>query len=134
MGILKFLLFLLSIFPIVHFEYACPSSFGGEVLIYYPFILKGQEQGNNCTYINLTWYIDYNILRIALYDPRNCLPRRFMNNSMNISSSLFMTEYFQNYTFYNCLVNSDPEQYSALPIGCLSNSTNATVATCEVSP
>lgn len=42
-----------------------------------------------------------------------------------------MTEYFENYTFYTCLVNSDPEQYSALPIGCPSNSTNATVATCD---
>ncbi|KAL2490238.1 RING-type domain-containing protein [Abeliophyllum distichum] len=53
-----------------------------------------------------------------------------MKQSMNLSSSPFMAEFY-NYTFYTCPVDSYPVGYNVLQIGCLSNSTNSTVATTE---
>ncbi|KAL2468851.1 putative RING-H2 finger protein ATL21A [Forsythia ovata] len=79
-------------------------------------------------------YIDYYSNKITLYDPRNCLPGRLLNNSMNLSSSPFTAPYYENYTFYTCPKNAEPVGYYALPIGCLSNSTNATIATTREAP
>ncbi|CAI9768825.1 unnamed protein product [Fraxinus pennsylvanica] len=152
MGILKFPLFLFLIFPIVHSLNVCSSSFCGNIQIKYPFKLQGQETGNNCTYINLTcsnqgipilnlpfsgdFYvndIDYYDNIITLHDPSDCLPGRLLNNSINLTSSPFSANYYENYTFYTCPANSDPVGYYAVAITCLSNSTNATVASQEPS-
>lgn len=153
MGILGFLLFIFLIFPIVHSQNVCSSSFCDNIQINYPFKLQGQEPGNNCTYINLTCsnqgipilnlpfsgdfyitYINYYDNRINLDDPSNCLPGRLLNNSMNLSSSPFTAHFYENYTFYTCPANAGPVGYDALPIGCLTNSTNATIATSHGSP
>ncbi|KZV21902.1 hypothetical protein F511_05592 [Dorcoceras hygrometricum] len=148
MKILQPTFFFLFFVSFVHAKKQCPTYYCGSnstLPIRFPFKLQ-DNQPQNCSYTFLTcndqataiinlpyagdFYvrsIDYDSLTIKLYDPNNCLPKRFM--SFNLSSS-FPSEvsYYQNYTFYSC-----PKELVEIAnltfIGCLSNSSTATVAT-----
>ncbi|KAI3449269.1 hypothetical protein Pfo_005934 [Paulownia fortunei] len=150
---LKTLLFAFLNFSVIHGENLCPVSFCGSSMlsVKYPFKLENQIPTNNCAYINLTcsitqnttivnlpyagdFYvqnIDYVGRYIQLYDPSNCLTRRLMNFSL--ASSPLKANYYDNYTFYVCPSDSQVLGSHVNPIGCLSNSTNITVATRELS-
>lgn len=156
MKILEVLFFLFSVFSIVHAgkENVCPISYCGSLTLDYPFKLPSLEPQNGCTYMNLSCkdtlgttgtpilnlpyagdfyvrYIAYYDSSIELYDPGNCLMRRLMN--LNLSSSPFKAIAYENYTFYTCPSSADLIGPYVLPIDCLSNSTNSTVATALIS-
>lgn len=143
------LFLLLFLFP--HF-YAlelddCPASMCGNntfVPIRFPFGLRGY-QPENCTYpgFDLTCNthttvlklpncgeffvraIDYVSQQIQLYDPSNCLPKRFL--TLNLSGSPFVAPFYQNYTFLSCPSSFTESKFT--PIDCLSNSTTSVLAT-----
>ncbi|KAK9145444.1 hypothetical protein Sjap_005347 [Stephania japonica] len=53
--------------------------------------------------------IDYVSQEIKIYDPDNCLPRRFISSPLNLSNTPFETTLTRNYTFLNCTTSaSDP--------------------------
>ncbi|KAL0428742.1 UNVERIFIED_CONTAM: hypothetical protein Sradi_0500200 [Sesamum radiatum] len=131
---------------IVHSKNSCPTSSCGSNLlqIKYPFKLQSDQPPKNCQdYIDLrcngqgqaiinlpssgdfyVTYVDYYRQTIALSDPGNCLPARLMTNY-----SLYPLEAvrYENYTYYTCPRKLVMYQFSE--IHCLSNSTNATIAT-----
>ncbi|KAL9176367.1 hypothetical protein ABFS82_02G174300 [Erythranthe guttata] len=149
----QILLFLFFIFPvIIHSKKSCPISSCGIstfLSIKYPFKLQKDQPPNNCQdYINLRCNekgqaiinlpssgdfivtdIDYYSREIRLSDPGNCLPRRFMTKF-----SLYPLEAFryEDYTYYTCPRNRIIREFSE--IYCLSNSTNATIATSGYPP
>lgn len=71
--------------------------------------------------------IDYFEKKIQIYDPGNCLPGRVKN--LNLSSSPFVAETYQNYTFFSC----PPQSRNFSEISCLSNSTASIFATSQMS-
>lgn len=151
MKILQLLFFFFVFFSSVHTKKQCPTSYCGSnstLPIRYPFKLhdKFDNQPQNCNYTYLTcndqaiailnlpysgdFYvrsIDYDSLIIKLYDPENCLPRRFMRFNLSISYPLEVLNY-QNYTFYSC-PKELVEMANLTVIDCLSNTSTATVAT-----
>ncbi|KAL0379399.1 UNVERIFIED_CONTAM: putative RING-H2 finger protein ATL21C [Sesamum angustifolium] len=141
------LLVLLFIFPVtVHSKNSCPTSSCGSnyLQIKYPFKLQSDQPPKNCQdYIDLrcnsqsqailnlpssgdfyVTYVNYYRQTIILSDPGNCLPGRLMTNF-----SLYPLEAirYENYTYYTCPRKHVMYQFSE--IHCLSNSTNATIAT-----
>ncbi|XP_020552788.1 RING-H2 finger protein ATL22-like isoform X4 [Sesamum indicum] len=145
--ILQVLHVLFLTFPvIVHSKNSCPTSSCGSnfLQIKYPFKLQSDQPPKNCQdYIDLrcngqgqatihipssgdfyVTYVNYYRQTIALSDPGNCLPGRLMTNY-----SLYPLEAirYENYTYYTCPRRLVMYQFSE--IHCLSNSTNATIAT-----
>ncbi|KAI3444419.1 hypothetical protein Pfo_001084 [Paulownia fortunei] len=145
--ILQIFLFLFFIFPvIIHSKNSCPTSSCANSFftIKYPFKVQTDQPPKNChDYIDLrcndqgqalinlpssgdfiVTFIDYYAQKIDLSDPGNCLLGRLMTNF-----SLYPLEAFryENYTYYTCPRNRVRYQFSEIP--CLSNSTNATIAT-----
>ncbi|KAK4418520.1 putative RING-H2 finger protein ATL21C [Sesamum alatum] len=141
------LLVLFLIFPVIApSKNSCPTSSCGSnfLQIKYPFKLQSDQPPKSCQdYINLecngqgqavinlpssgdfyVTYVDYYRQTIALSDPGNCLPGRLMTNY-----SLYPLEAFryENYTYYTC--PRELIMYQFREIHCLSNSTNATIAT-----
>ncbi|KAL0426117.1 UNVERIFIED_CONTAM: putative RING-H2 finger protein ATL21C [Sesamum radiatum] len=141
------LLVLLFIFPVtVYSKNSCPTSSCGSnyLQIKYPFKLQSDQPPKNCqdyidmrcnsqsqAIINLpssgdfyVTYVNYYRQTIILSDPGNCLPGRLMTNF-----SLYPLEAirYENYTYYTCPRKHVMYQFSE--IHCLSNSTNATIAT-----
>ncbi|KAH6779976.1 hypothetical protein C2S52_011213 [Perilla frutescens var. hirtella] len=96
-----------------------------------PYDLKCSRQG--IVVLNLPFSgefyvrnIDYFEQTIQLYDPGNCLPGRLKN--LSLSSSPFLAVSYQNYTFFSCPPEI-PSSRNFTAISCLSNSTDAVVAT-----
>lgn len=95
-----------------------------------PYVLKCNSQG--IVVLNLPFSgefyvrnIDYFQQKIQLYDPGNCLPERLKN--LSLSSSPFVADSYQNYTFYSCPQES-PSSRNLTAISCLSNSKASVVA------
>ncbi|VFQ75614.1 unnamed protein product [Cuscuta campestris] len=130
---------------------------GGGVSIRFPFGLQNQDTFMSCAYdplftlrcssnsssskvvLNLPCCgdffvrgIDYLAQQITLYDPKNCLPKRFLNLD-SLSSSPFAPLHYRNYTFLKCpkhaSLKSAANFSSFSVIHCLSNSTVSVVAT-----
>ncbi|XP_073138083.1 putative RING-H2 finger protein ATL21A [Henckelia pumila] len=132
----------------IHSKDSCPTSNCGKYLvsITYPFKLESDQPPKNCpnfinlkctddgrTMINLpasgdfyVSYISYYARKISLTDPQNCLARRLMTN---FSYYPLEAINYVNYTFYTCPGESAYRDLSHDVIRCLSNSTNATIAT-----
>lgn len=101
------------------------------------FILKCNSQG--FVVLNLPFSGDFYVRdinyfeqKIQIYDPGNCLPGRVKN--LSLSSSPFVAEEYQNYTFFSCppeRVMVGPRNFSV--ISCLSNSTASIFATSKMS-
>ncbi|KAF8379693.1 hypothetical protein HHK36_029137 [Tetracentron sinense] len=143
-----FFFFFFLIFPdISATESDCSSSSCryNDSIIRFPFRLDGR-QPKNCGYpgfdlscnnesttvLNLPSSgeflvrdISYDTQEIRIYDPYNCLPRRFLQ--LNFSGSPFNGVYNQNYTFLSCPVDLTRERFT--PIVCLSNITHNVLAT-----
>lgn len=149
--IIQQILLLFFIFPvIIHSKNSCPNSTCGNSFlpIKYPFKLQTDQPPKNCydyidvrcndqgqVIINLPFYgdfyvtyIDYYLQRIALTDPENCLLGRLMTNFSVYPLDAF---FYENYTYYMCPKERVRRPFSE--IQCLSNSTNATIATTELS-
>lgn len=148
--ILQILLYLFTIYPvIIHSHKSCPYSFCEKALftIKYPFKTQDQPPNQCQDYINLRCnydgkavinlpssgdftadYIDYYTQTISLSDPRDCLPRRLMNNFSPYPLKAFR---YENYTYYTCPRERIGNHFNV--IDCLSNSTNATIATSRYS-
>lgn len=155
MAIVQVLIFSLYffIFSTVGSKKTCSNSFCGNNYfpITYPFKLQGQNpkdcndytdvrcnSQDNKTILNLPFSgdfyvqdIDYYTQKISLCDPGDCLVKRLIN--LNLSSSPFEAIIYEDYKFYNCPI-TNILYYRFKPIGCLSNSPNATVATAIVTP
>lgn len=132
----------------IHSKDFCPTSNCGKYFfpITYPFKLESDQPPKNCpnfinlkciddgrTMINLPasgeFYvseISYYTQKISLTDPENCLARRLMTN---FSYYPFKAINYKNYTFYTCPRESADGILAGYVISCLSNSTNATIAT-----
>ncbi|XP_020553385.1 RING-H2 finger protein ATL20-like isoform X2 [Sesamum indicum] len=145
----KLLLLTFLSISVIHGGAHCPSSYCGKstLSIHYPFRLDNQISTTDCAYVNLTcnmtqsttivnlensgdFYvqnIDYIERYIQLSDPGNCLTRRLMNFSL--ASSPFKAENVNNYAFYICPLDPQVLSHHVYPIGCLSNTTNITIAT-----
>lgn len=145
MCILEFLFFLLFLLPLIHSE-SCQISFCDDnIPVRFPFQLEG-KQSDNCSYpgfnlkcnrmgitvLNLPYSgeffvrnINYLTQQIYLYDPQNCLPKRFQ--SFNLSGSPFVATFDQNYTFLSCPSQLTKSRFTT--IDCLSNSTTSVLAT-----
>ncbi|XP_073152457.1 putative RING-H2 finger protein ATL21A [Henckelia pumila] len=144
---------LINLVPLIHsINQKCPvSSCGNSYFsIQYPFVLQGERpqicsnytslgcNPGNKTILSLPssgdFYvseINYNTQTVQLYDPSNCLPRRLMN--LSLSSSIFTSAYYQNYTFYSC----PAPRYligGFTPIDCLSTDSDTVVASSKASP
>ncbi|XP_012843842.1 PREDICTED: putative RING-H2 finger protein ATL21A [Erythranthe guttata] len=123
MAIRNFFVFVFLFLSIVHAQNNCPPSYcnNNSQAIRFPFWLQGRQLPSNCQPIgfNLSCndqskailnipragdfyvsYINYNLNRITLSDPDNCLPRKFL--SSNLSYSPFMAVSYQNYTYHSC--------------------------------
>ncbi|KAL2536341.1 putative RING-H2 finger protein ATL21A [Forsythia ovata] len=149
MGILKVVFFVFLQFLVINARNDCKTQFCGNnsFEVRFPFQLQG-EQLQNCGYsagfvldcsirrnkavLNIPYSgnflvrgIDYLKQEIQLYDPDDCLPGRLMD--LNLSSSPFMADYYQNYTFFSC--PSDIAKSRFTTINCLSNSTISMLAT-----
>ncbi|KAH6830105.1 hypothetical protein C2S53_010643 [Perilla frutescens var. hirtella] len=154
MRILKLVIFIFLNIPVIHaLDINCPNSYCGSnpYSIKYPFKLQGQQPqvcshylNLACTYqnntiLNIPFSGDFHVADIFYYtrsiilrDPQNCLAKRLMN--LNLSSSHFAAAYYQNYTFYNCLIDKLIYPDDITPIDCLSNFPNVTVASSNVLP
>lgn len=140
------------IFPaIIHCKNSCPVSTCGfknsDVRIQYPFMLQTDHPPEDChSFINLRcddegkvvinlpssgdFYvssIDYVLQKIALTDPGNCLPGRFIMSS--ISPYPLEAYLYNTYTFYTCPKERIMPPVTDIP--CLSNSINATIVTAD---
>ncbi|GFP91911.1 putative RING-H2 finger protein atl21a [Phtheirospermum japonicum] len=143
MGIQNFLILLLL--SVAHSQNSCPNSYCDKnaQFVQFPFWIQGQ-QPENCGLpgFNLTcdaqkrpvlklpnsgeFYVKpiyYNIQRVTLVDPDNCLPRRLL--SLNLSSSPFKAASYENYTFFSC---PKGQVYSGTVLSCLGNATNDVLA------
>ncbi|XP_073154843.1 putative RING-H2 finger protein ATL21A [Henckelia pumila] len=138
-------LFLFLFLSVVHAQNDCPTSYcyTAGLSIRFPFWLKGQLPPQKCslpgfdlscidrkTYLNIPYsggfYVDsiyYSLKLITLSDPGNCLARRLL--SLNLSSSPFKANSYENYTLYSC---PRSRASSIGVIDCLSNSSTAIVA------
>ncbi|KAL2511290.1 putative RING-H2 finger protein ATL21A [Abeliophyllum distichum] len=149
MGILKVVFFVFLKFLVINARNDCKTQFCGNnsFEVRFPFQLQG-ERLQNCGYstdfvldcsnwrnkavLNIPYSgnflvrsIDYLKQEIQIYDPDDCLPGRLMD--LNLSSSPFMADYYQNYTFFSC--PSDIAKSRFTTINCLSNSTISVLAT-----
>lgn len=149
--LMMFLVFMFS--AVANSDNLCPTSYCPSSIlpIAFPFRLHGHPTPN-CSYTNLRcspqgavildlpgfgdFYVrdieyGYGYPLIRLYDPGNCLPKRFMASNHS-SLTPGVAAHSLDYTFYSC-----PPRLIALSdfpaIGCLSNSSTATVATRTVS-
>ncbi|KAJ9164292.1 hypothetical protein P3X46_023888 [Hevea brasiliensis] len=74
--------------------------------------------------------IDYVTQELWINDFNDCLPERIL--SLNLSSSPFAGNFYQNFTFFNCSL-ADYTKYRLNPIACLSGSTYTVFATSSLS-
>ncbi|KAF8369472.1 hypothetical protein HHK36_032512 [Tetracentron sinense] len=134
--VVSFFFFFFLIFPdISATESDCSSSSCryNDSIIRFPFRLDGR-QPKNCGYpgfdlscnnesttvLNLPSSgeflvrdISYDTQEIRIYDPYNCLPRRFLQ--LNFSGSPFNGVYNQNYTFLSCPADLTRERPTFMP-------------------
>ncbi|CAH9123667.1 unnamed protein product, partial [Cuscuta epithymum] len=79
--------------------------------------------------------INYSGQQIQLYDPQNCLPRRFLK--LDLSFSPFAPLHYRNYTFLRCpkraAVKKAANASSFSVIRCLGNSSVSVIATSSAS-
>lgn len=75
--------------------------------------------------------INYQKQEIQLYDPSNCLPKRFLK--LDLSFSPFKPLNYSNYTFLRCPKHALKAKPSFSIIDCLSNSTVSVLATSSMS-
>jgi hypothetical protein len=73
--------------------------------------------------------INYRSQTVTITDPQNCLPKKFMNSSFELSGSPFIPEHYnRSFTFLNCSSNSTTAVSGLRRINCLSNENFIVVA------
>uniref|UniRef100_A0A6M2F2L9 RING-type E3 ubiquitin transferase n=1 Tax=Populus davidiana TaxID=266767 RepID=A0A6M2F2L9_9ROSI len=72
--------------------------------------------------------INYRSQTVTIADPQNCLPKKFMDSSFDLSGSPFIPEHYNRSTFLNCSSNSTTTVSGLRRIDCLSNENFTVVA------
>ncbi|KAI3886810.1 hypothetical protein MKW98_017162 [Papaver atlanticum] len=127
-----------------------------EPVISFPFRIKGRQNewcgypgfdltcnDKNRTVLELPFsspfyvhHINYgsNSNKIQLHDPDNCLPKRLLDNQLNLSGTPFIHIHNKNYSFYNCSSVRSFNSTSTPMISCLSTSGRPVFATSAANP
>lgn len=71
--------------------------------------------------------INYEDQTVRINDPNDCLPQRFLTHDFNASTSPFLVDRFDEYTFFNCSWEV-PTRYQIILITCVSTKDFAVVA------